>query len=374
MNKKIIVCVDARSLRFEGNGLSRYLRELIYAILNQSNNFKFILISNRNIIFEHEKHNLYNIIIDNSYSYLPGTIWLQYRANVLAKKHNTDIFWSPMHISPILKLKKTKYILTVHDLVMDILPNSMELKNKIINTFLFKLSLKSSDYIICDTKTTLKDLEYFYPFVLKKNTSIVYLGKSLHDLPNLHPISKLKDNAFIFTLGSLEPRKNIMFLIKSFEILLNKFPNLKLHITGAHGWKNNEIISYIEQNKLINSVVLTGFLTDEEIKKQFYSCAVFIFPSLYEGFGLPLLEAENKAVTIASDIEVFQELGEYFENIHFIDFVNCPKNTADKIADVLQMDIKNILKFKTEKYKQLFTWENSATIMIKKFNQLLNEK
>jgi glycosyltransferase involved in cell wall biosynthesis len=367
---KINIFVDARALQNISNGLARYLREIITHILDKSNSYYFILASNNDIVFQHKKQDSFKILIDKRFRFIPGTIWLQIRGNYLARQYNSNIFWSPTHISPIFRHKKLKYLLTVHDVVVNILPESMEFKNRIVNKFLFKLSLKASDYIVCVSKTTLKDLKKFYPFVNSKATKVVYSGKSLDDSYD----GEYLDDTFLFVLGSLEPRKNILYLIKSFEILKKEIKDLKLYITGAQGWSNNDIKNYIDEKKLEANIKFTGYLTDEEIKKHLLSSKAFIFPSLYEGFGLPLLEAENKSVVIASDIEIFRELGEYMENLNFIDFKKDIHQSAKEIANILKNNNQDVLKFRTDQYAELFTWNYSAKMMIHIFNNILDIK
>lgn len=367
MKNRVVVCVDARSLFFEANGISRYLRETICAILDHTDEFEFLLISNKKIIFNHHKTKLFKIFVDEKKSWIPGSLWLQLFANRIALNYTSSIFWSPAHVSPIIKSKRLTYVLTIHDVVLNVLPNSMALKNLLVSKLLFKASLKVADYLVCDSFTTKKDLNYYYPFVQEKKSKVIYHGKSANSFKR----PKKKSNVqFLFVLGSLEPRKNIMFFLKVFEYILLKKPSLKLFVTGAQGWKNNDIIQYVKRSpSLKKSVILTGFLTDEEISNYFYNCEAFIFPSLYEGFGLPMIEAESKAVSIVSDIEVFKELGNHFNNINYCDFSS---NTERCAKDILQiLDNKNLLplEFSRQSDRELFSWDRAGKEMCYVFSE-----
>jgi glycosyltransferase involved in cell wall biosynthesis len=97
---------------------------------------------------------------------------------------------------------------------------------------------------------------------------------------------------FILFVGTIEPRKNLRRLVKAFDqILRNTSLSPKLVIAGGKGWMMDDFVSFIEEKGVADRVCLTGYLRDEELCALYSSCAVFIYPSLYEGFGLPPLEA-----------------------------------------------------------------------------------
>lgn len=359
-----IICVDARALYFEYNGISRYLRELLVFILEQSRDYKFILISNKKITFEHTKKEHYEIVVDSKFSFLPGTLWLHIRGNALAKEFGSEVFFGPAHMLPFFKDNSIKYLLTVHDVVHKLYPETMQMRNYILTSLFFKKSLKNADKIITMSETTKLDLIHFFSNKYSKKIETVYSGKSLQDLN----VTKIVNYNYLFILGSLEPRKNVFYTIKMFRELVKCKPDLKLVITGAQGWKNQNILNYIDENNLNNLVMLTGYLTNDEIISYLSNCEAFLFPSLYEGFGLPLLEAEGKAPTIVSDISVFRELGNHFENIHFCDFVIDTQQSALNVLEILNNKPK-ILKFKTDEDRLLFSWEYSAKKMIEIFSE-----
>jgi glycosyltransferase involved in cell wall biosynthesis len=118
-------------------------------------------------------------------------------------------------------------------------------------------------------------------------------------------------NHFIFAVGTIEPRKNYSMLIEAFENVLKSRPDLnaQLVIAGARGWRSEDVLSRIERSPAREQIVLTGYLTDFDLRALYSSCAVSAYPSQYEGFGLPPLEAMAcGAPVVASNIPSVAEV------------------------------------------------------------------
>ncbi|MFN3659622.1 MAG: glycosyltransferase family 4 protein, partial [Brevinematales bacterium] len=327
-NTTLRLCIDARPLLHRG-GITRYTKEMILALSNFPS-IEMVLISHKPFPVPEGK----NIIthIDHIFSFFPGTLWFLLRAPSLAKKYGCHILWGTQHMLP-RKDKDIAYIVTWHDVVWKKAPSSMRRLNRLLNSLLASLSIKNADKILCVSRTTEKDLVYFYPHA-KGKTTVIYEGKSL---PDTTSVTCPYDFPFLFVLGSLEPRKNILTLIKIFEklLLIPGFEKYHLVITGPEGWKNHSFFRYVKNHSLAHRVILTGYLSDKEIIAYFKACKLFVFPSLYEGFGLPLLEAEGKCAVVANDIEVFRELEDFFENLVFCDFSDNPEKVASFLASLL---------------------------------------
>ena len=114
---------------------------------------------------------------------------------------------------------------------------------------------------------------------------------------------------YILTVGTLEPRKNQAMLIRAFAAVKDKLPNFKLVIAGAAGWGSSDVLETIESQRVADRVVVTGRLEDAELAALYGSAELFAFPSLYEGFGLPLAEALAFGLPcVASDDPALREV------------------------------------------------------------------
>lgn len=323
-----IVAVDARTLSQTGKGIPRFLAETLRELAGHSQ-LKLILFSNRPL---HPAHALpMDTVIDSAWSRVPGSLWMMARLNKLAARAGADTVWGPAHVLPGRRTG-LRSVLTVHDLVHRIMPESMGAWNKRISRWLVEPSIHRADRIIADSIATRNDvLSLVQP--RRQNIDVVYLGaRALSPDAVIAARKATKPDApYLFSLGSIEPRKNIDGLIKCFEHLQAICPTLSLRLTGAHSWGASETLAAIDRNEACH---LMGFLRDAELTAQMAGARAFIMPSHYEGFGLPVIEAVGLAPIIAADIPVFRELGQFIEGICFVDFSD-PAAAATAIAEFL---------------------------------------
>jgi glycosyltransferase involved in cell wall biosynthesis len=209
------------------------------------------------------------------------------------KTPKLDLFFFPN-----ITFLKTRcpYIITAHDLSYHLFPEFLSLKRKLWHKFINPRKIfKNADKVLAVSQNTKQDLINQYNISSKKIQTI-YSGISLnykkiseHD-PKLNKIkTKYKlPKKFVLYLGTIEPRKNINSLITAFEEFNKKFPDYHLVISGKPGWKYKDMMQKINNNP---KILFTNFIQDQE-KRYFYNLAsMFIFPSYYEGFGFPPLEA-----------------------------------------------------------------------------------
>lgn len=357
INFPLRICVDARPLLHKG-GISRYVYEMIQS-LSREEGIELILIVHKKITCPSLKN--VTLVLDTAFSFLPGTLWFFLRGPILAKRYQCHILWGTQHILPFPK-RGIRYIVTWHDVVWRVLPSSMRFTNRYLNHLLAHHTIHVAHHIVCVSQTTEQTLTSFYPKSQGK-TTVILEGKSLQDQSSTPCAYHFP---FLFTLGSIEPRKNILALLKAFEYLVSfpSFEEYRLIIAGPKGWKNHHIFRFLKNSPIKERVIFTGFLSDEEIIAYMKASKAFIFPSLYEGFGLPLLEAEGKCPTIANDIPVFRELERFFSSLYFVDFSLPSQEVAFRLSEIL-LSNPHILTFR----ETPLTWQLAA----KKFHSLCRE-
>lgn len=332
-----VVAVDARTLSQTGKGVPRFLAETLRALAGHDE-LKLVLFSNRPL---HHGHALPQIetFIDDAWGRMPGSLWMMARLNTLALRAGADTIWGPAHVLPGRRAG-LRSVLTVHDLVHRIMPESMGTWNRRISKWLVEPSIHRADRIVADSIATRDDvLSLVQP--QRRDIDVVYLGARTLSPDEVRTARNGGDQVgttpsapYLFSLGSIEPRKNIDGLIRCFERLQVRCPTLSLRLTGAHSWGASATLAEIGRN---DSCHLLGFLSDTELAAQMVSARAFIMPSHYEGFGLPVIEAVGLAPIIAADIPVFRELGQFIEGIRFVDFTD-PDAAAADIAAFLATD------------------------------------
>ncbi len=282
-------------------------------------------------------------------------------------KYNFDLFFSPHFLSAPLN-KSKKRALVVHDLSFFYYPEFFSLKQKIwhkINSI--QREIKRSDLIFAVSQSTQGDILRFFPDA-KNKTFLVYPGVANGFEPKdkdkyqkqFFKIRKKYNlpERFILYLGALEPRKNLITLVKAFEKIADK-NNINLVFAGGFGWMFEDLKSYIEKSKIKEKIFFTGRV-DQQDKVFLYNLAeIFIYPSFFEGFGLPVIEAMSCKIPVISSFtsslpEVVGDAGMLVSPYDVFELAN---------AMEILLEDKRLRDFYAQKgyqRSQNFKWERSA--------------
>ncbi|MFC1701033.1 glycosyltransferase family 4 protein [Patescibacteria group bacterium] len=207
-----------------------------------------------------------------------------------------DVYFNPHFFTAPIS-KKCRKVTTFHDLSFKRYPRYFSIKKRLWQLFLMNAfkEAKEADKIIAVSESTKNDLVGLYKINSDK-IKVIYSGVGEQFKPlSLDDAIKVKYNLpdkFILYFGTIEPRKNIIGLIKAFELLKSKRKSeLKLVLAGAMGWLYDDILKSANQSKYRKDIILTG-IVDERDKPSIYNLAeLFVYPSFFEGFGFPPLEA-----------------------------------------------------------------------------------
>ncbi len=193
---------------------------------------------------------------------------------------------------------KGKTITTVHDLSFISFPEFHPATRVAYLTGKIGSSIDKSDHVIVDSNHILDEMHHCYPSS-KNKSSVVYLGVdeqfrhySQKECYSINQTLGLEYQQFILSVATLEPRKNLKRLVLAYKRLPDESrARHPLVLVGDQGWKNTELMA--EAKELIDSkeLIFTGYLSDEDLKCLYSSALIFAYPSLYEGFGLPIVEA-----------------------------------------------------------------------------------
>ena len=332
--KKITVLVDLYYLKAAVAGIGSYIREFEASCNDHgSNDFKYV--------FTHDINKLVgNSIFLNSNNKIIRWIfqirYLIYKQIQLPLKilfSKADYIICPDYITPYFTFK-AKRITVVHDaLFWDYKKNYSFLWNKYFIS-LINLGINKGTQIITTSNYSKKNLIK----ILGSDNSISSVYQSFNFLKTSSTNYKTPEN-YVLHIGSFERRKDLITLVKAFKLVDD--PNLKLVLAGAQIINGNsevfdEIKTFIVQNKLKSKVILAGYVSKEEASVLYKNARIYVFPSLDEGFGIPILEALSFSLpVICSDIDVFKEVGgdcvEYFK-------VGDSVSLSKKIISVLDSD------------------------------------
>lgn len=233
--------------------------------------------------------------------FLPIHLWLM---KLSGKK--LDVFFSPAHYIP--RYSPFKTVVTIHDLSYLYFPNEFLKKDLYQLKNWTSYALEKSSHVIAVSKTTKKDIvkEYAIP---EKCISVIYNGYEKSDKETAVHSPQAKNPYFLY-VGTIQPRKNISLLIKSFTLFHANHPSFKLIIVGKKGWLYDTIFQQAAHSSISESILFPGFVEESEKVRLYRGATAYILPSLYEGFGIPLLEAmSHKCPVIASFSSSLPEVG-----------------------------------------------------------------
>ena len=272
---------------------------------------------------------------------------------------------------------KGKVILTVYDLVVELFPETMEEKNRELLRKEMRRSIKRADHIITISNSAKSELVNVLG-ISEEKIDIISPGVD-YDIFNTRVNAETKSRVkhkyslpdeYILYLGTLEPRKNISTLIKAF-IKLKKEKKIteKLVIAGKKGWNYENIYKIIYKNNFENEIIFTGYVDENEKPAIYQMSKLFVFPSLYEGFGIPVLESMASGVPVI--VSNTSSLPEVVEDAGIL-------VDPQKVEDI-EISIYKVLtneKLRTEliekglEQSKKFTWETSASKLYKIYDKV----
>jgi len=287
--------IDCRELRNYITGIGRILLEFLEEIKGHHKDFNFILFGNQHtdsLLFQDVFKNYKKVIIKEKFTLW----WDQIQLKNAIKKNNIDVFFSPYYKIPLLT--KTKTILSIFDVTYLLVePYNTYFKSKLYLKNFIKLASKKAQKIITCSNYTKNDLLKILNSP-KEKIEVVYLGvsskfKIIHEKNKIELVKKKYgiDNKYILYVGNLKPHKNVKRLVDAYNLLPETIKReYNLVLAGGQSkrlTKGNKQLGLRD----LQSTIFVGHILDEDLPALYSSAELFAFPSLYEGFGLPPLEA-----------------------------------------------------------------------------------
>lgn len=208
----------------------------------------------------------------------------------LLTRPRPDVLFIPAHVLPLIHPLPS--VVTVHDLGYRHFPDAHPLTQRVYLDWSTRFSARAATHIIADSKATKSDLIRFYNIPTEKIT-VIYPGRD----ESLQPVDPARIRAkydlpeeYILHVGTLQPRKNILRLIEAFHIITRHASRVTLVLAGHAGWLSAPILAKARAVPA-GRIRLLNYVPDEDLAGLYSGARAFVFPSLYEGFGFPVLEA-----------------------------------------------------------------------------------
>jgi glycosyltransferase involved in cell wall biosynthesis len=306
-------------------------------------------------------------------------VWMQAQLPFLLKRDRVDVLHSPCYNVPLVS--GVPSVVTVHDMTSSLFPKQFVLKHRLIYSTMVPLSARKAARIIAVSGQTRDDITRIFNVAAEK-IDVIHEGVNKKFYPRdkgeTDRISEKYglEKDYILFIGTLQPRKNLVYLVKAFDLFnrtSNKDGKYELVIAGKKGWFYKEIFSTVEKLGLASRVRFLGHVPEEDLPALYTGASLFVFPSLYEGFGLPPLESMACGTpVIASNTSCFPEvLG---DSAVLVD-PNDVSMLASEMARILYDGIlgEKMVSLGFARAKE-FTWEKMARETIQTYRSALGSR
>lgn len=292
-------------------------------------------------------------------------LWTHLRLAIELWQRPCDVLFVPAHVMPFYC--PVPAVVTVHDLGFRYYPEAHRPFDRRYLDWTTRRHSRLAGHLIADSLATKQDLVNFYG-TNPDRISVVYLGRdeNLAPVTDSQMIAQAKaryniNGDYLLYLGTLHPRKNLVRLLEAFRMAVGSLQNqdLKLVIAGKPGWLYNEILERVQRLELAGRVILPGYIEDEAKPVLLSGALAYVFPSLYEGFGLPLLEAMACGVPVlTSNCSSLPEVAG--QAALLVD----PHKTAEIADGLIQLITNAGLRYQLAEqgYRQIqaFSWQKTA--------------
>lgn len=314
--QRVSVLLDAGPILHQKAGLHRYATQLAcHLAASETERLEVRLFYN-----DHSGHKVPEQLRFVPYSSLPMGQY-RWRLSVLAlqlarqKRFEnllppSDVYHATEHLLPCLNRRT---VMTVHDLIFKVLPDTHTWKNRAFLSTAMPIFLKRADALISVSQQTKRDLESIYG-VPSERVTVIPEGISSHFRPASldSPISReirQRHGEYFLMVGTLEPRKNHSAVLRAMARLHAQGCETRLVIAGGQGWKFSPVERQVSALGLDDRVDFVGYVPEESLPALYSNALALLQPSLYEGFGFPVLEAMACAApTLVSDRSSLPEL------------------------------------------------------------------
>lgn len=367
------ILINALQYSNQGTGISTCCKKISEHMLNAYDDVDVLMREGLDL-GTLNKNNINKIILKDDKS-STRIVAEQLKALNLYKKY--EIIHSLDYATPVLY--KGKKIATIHDMAMHTMKDKFTKAQTFTKINLLNNTIKNADKLICISEFSARELLKYYPNLDERKIEVIYNGFEYHkiNISSEDQKSVLKkfniDKPYLLFVGALVPHKNIERIIEAYNILKQKGYDYKLVLCGKKGWLYDGIFNKVEELKLKNDVIFTDYVTDYELEAIYSNSSLFIFPSLYEGFGFPPIEAMARKVPVITSREgaLPEIVGDAALLCNAYDVIDI----SNKIIHIINNDDlrSKLIKRGLERVKY-FSWEKNISNTHNLYDSILKTK
>lgn len=290
--------------------------------------------------------------------------WHKFRLPLALLKDKPDAFIELTYGLPSYCPKKS--IVYVHDLAFKVFPEVYSKYELLLQENAIKNDIAKASKILFSSQANINDFNKYYRCA-KNKLAVVPLAynQNIFHLPKV----KVQKQPYFLFVGRFEKRKNVKNIVKSFSQFSKKFPQYKLVMIGKPGYGWNEAQNIINSEHLSRKIKVVGFIKNEQLSNYYQKATALLYPSFYEGFGFPILEAMACGTpVISSNIPTIKD--SFKENLLYVNPNSVENITKAMIKIISDYAYSTTLAKKGLRVVQTYSWQKSAQILLDIVDQL----
>lgn len=369
----MIIGIDgSRAVKNNRTGTENYSYSLLKEIAKLDHKNQYYVYFDKEVMEDFLNQNNFKKIIIKA-----SRVWTQYRLARELFKNTPEILFIPAHTLPIIRPRGMKTVVTIHDLGAQYLKDYHIFPERLYLNRSTEYALKYADHIIAVSKSTKEEINKWFPRP-SNSTTVIYEAYD-NNIFDYEKLKKQKEKSqqillkynikrpYIFFLGTIQPRKNLSNLIKAFSEIKNN--EISLVLAGKKGWLYEDILEMPVKLGLKDRVKFIDYVSNEDLPFLYLNALIFTFPSLCEGFGIPLLEAMACGVPVLSSgissmPEVVGEAGVLVDPYSVVEISKAMQKLIDDEnyrEDLIKKGLKRV---------KMFSWEKAARETIEVFERI----
>ena len=368
------IAFDGTTLRPARTGVGYYTEHLLHHLVRESADDEIIVVSNRPLDTTCPLPPEVRVVVSSSR--VPRIVWMQTIAPRLLRRLRVDVAHFTNGMVPLALSVPT--VVTIHDMSLTMFPKYHPPRRVLLNRPLVDLAARRADAIITVSESAKRDIVRLYGSQAERihvvHEAAAPSFQPVRDRAVLARVRERYDLAdrFILYVGTIEPRKNLPKLIEGFASRRKsgQLPH-QLVCAGPYGWLSRDIEDLIDRLQIEDAVRFTGYVPFGDLAALYSLAEMFVFPSLYEGFGLPVIEAMACGTPVVTGhVAALEEVGGgAVEQVGHLD--------ADSLGDAmvrLAGDRQHRERLSTlgRERAQLFSWERAARETLKVYRHAVN--
>lgn len=356
------IAIDTQTTLGQKSGFGFYVKNLIEALANVDPRDEYVLIKP---------------LTEKDFSTPKRLFWDQVTFPKRASKAKVDLLHQPCFSAPLFY--RGKVVVTCHDLISIFFPKNLPLASRLFYSKWMPFSYRRADMIIAISEHTKRDIMALLK-IPESKIRVIHsaASKDFRPIRSKAILAKVQKKYFtgknyLLHVGTLEPRKNLPFLVRAYALAVREGIDAKLVITGKKGWYYEGLFRLVDELHLNDKVIFTGYVAEYDLPALYSGARTFVFPSIYEGFGLPPLEAMACGTPVISSNT--SSLPEVIDKAGILLPPKDERLWAKNIFKVLKDSrLAKTLSEMGLRQARKFSWEETARKTIEVYEEVVGEK